>query len=119
MQAPDRCPSDAFPPCKAARFGARSSPGQQTSCPAALPPCPHAELAADRAMTRCMRADLAAEVGMPACARLPAGMHPELSVEPLDASNAGSLPSGMADWRVQVWPAPPNCTYAGVVPCNV
>lgn len=102
MQAADRCPSpEAVPPRKAARLALLCSPGQQTSCPAALPTCPAA----------CPTADLAT----PACPELPAGAA-QISADLPGTSKAGSLPSGVAEWRVQVWPVPQNCTYAAAIP---
>jgi len=93
--AAGHCLGDAFaPPCKAARLAlTQRSPAARATCPAVLP-------GADLALPAARSADVALLT----------------SPDPCDASKAGSLPSGVPEWRVQIWPVPPNCKYVGAVP---
>lgn len=73
------------------------------------PPCKAARLALAQHSPGAGAACPAALPGCPALALL-------TSADPCDASRAGGLPSGVAEWRVQIWPVPPNCKYVGLVP---
>ncbi len=110
LDAPEQYLDEAFfPPHKAARLGVDGSPGTSM-----LPTCPelHADLAGDS------RAELALAV-MPQpvmCPELLPALDCDadlalMSAEPVEIdSKAGSLPSGMPEGGVQIWPVPHNCT---------
>ncbi|BDA47673.1 hypothetical protein COCOBI_10-5240 [Coccomyxa sp. Obi] len=117
LEGPEQYHDEAFFPLrKAARFGMAGSPATSV-----LLTCP--ELCADMASDS--RAELAADVApQPViCPQLlpPVDCAADLalmSAQPaeLDASKAGSLPSVVPEWRVQVWPVPPNCNRVSTLP---